>query len=399
LKGVDQPCILGGNITDIQEKLEEHIMQLNQFNAMRFVTPFKAEVTEKLYLYSEVSDIIENWLKVQVLWTSLVSVFTGGDIAKQIDKNWLKIMERANEQKNVIASCTNDLLKNFLGQLQEGLEFCQKKLENYLETKRNIFPRFYFVSNSDLLKILSQGSDPNSVQEDFEKLFDAISRVTFDEADRRNINTIKMVMGQDEEEVVLVEPVKAEGNIEDWLKRLELEMQRSMRNVAREGSRDCFQIELTEFVRNYQSQITLLGIQMLWTQKVQDSLERNQKERLTELDKKKKEVNAIMDKLSIMCLEDITSQIQRIKVETLVTIHVHQRDTFIRIHEDAKSHKIKDANDFDWAKNTRIHWKHDEDHCAINVVDVEFIYSYEFLGAKERLAITPLTDRCYVTLS
>lgn len=40
-KGVENPSILGGNILDIQEKFEEHIMQLNQMNAMRYVKPFK----------------------------------------------------------------------------------------------------------------------------------------------------------------------------------------------------------------------------------------------------------------------------------------------------------------------------------------------------------------------
>lgn len=92
---------------------------------MRYVTPFKAEVTEKIFSLSEVADTIEKWIKVQTLWTNLVSVFTSGDIAKQmpteakkfknIDKVWLKIMERANEQKNVIACCQNDILKNSLG--------------------------------------------------------------------------------------------------------------------------------------------------------------------------------------------------------------------------------------------------------------------------------------------
>lgn len=106
-----------------------------------------------------------------------------------------------------------------------------------------------------------------------------------------------------------------------------------------------------------------------------------------------------MDKLSKLCLVEWTSGIDRMKIETLVTVHVHQRDMFARIHEDAKSHKIKDANDFDWIKNARTYWKHDEDHVGVGITDVEFIYSYEFLGAKERLAVTPLTDRCYVTLA
>lgn len=141
--GVDQPCILGAGIVDIQEKLEEHQMNLNQMNAQRYVTPFKGEVMEQIALLSEVQDILERWVKVQNHWTNLVTVFTTGDISKQmpaeskkfrgINKSWLKIMERANEQRNVIQCCNNDILKSSLGDLQSGLEFCQKKLEGYLE--------------------------------------------------------------------------------------------------------------------------------------------------------------------------------------------------------------------------------------------------------------------------
>jgi hypothetical protein len=43
---------------------------------------------------------------------------------------------------------------------------------------------------------------------------------------------------------------------------------------------------------------------------------------MTELDKRKKEVNGMMTELSAMCLEDM-DKLQRMKIETLVTIHVH----------------------------------------------------------------------------
>ena len=205
-------------------------------------------------------------------------------------------------------------------------------------------------------------------------------------------------MGPIEEEIVLVEGVKAEGNIEDWLCKLEKEMQRSVRAVCSRGAKDCFSMPLREFIDAYPSAVALLGIQMLWTNKVQDCLERNQKEKLTELERKKKDINNIMLELTAMCLEDM-NKIKRTKIETLVTIHVHQRDLFQKILEDAKQHKIRDANDFDWTKNTRIYWQVEQEHIVVQITDVEFTYSYEFLGAKERLCITPLTDRCFITLS
>lgn len=138
---------------------------------------------------------------------------------------------------------------------------------------------------------------------------------------------------------------------------------------------------------------------MIWTSKVQATLEKHQRERLTALENTKKDMNDIMSKLTFLCLSDITSPIKRVKVETLVTIHVHQRDLYGEIYDNAKGHRLKDANDFDWTKNTRIYWSTEKDSIAIHITDVEFDYSYEYLGAKERLCITPLTDRCYITLA
>jgi dynein heavy chain len=111
-----------------------------------------------------------------------------------------------------------------------------------------------------------------------------------------------------------------------------------------------------------------------------------------------KEQQKVYDELVGMCLEDM-GKLKRQKVETLVTIHVRQMQLFREIKDLVKDHKLKDSQDFEWTKNTRCAYRNEEQHIVISITDVDFTYSYEFLGVKERLCITPLTDRCYVTLS
>lgn len=72
---------------------------------------------------------------------------------------------------------------------------------------------------------------------------------------------------------------------------------------------------------------------------------------------------------------------------------ITQRDVFADLWKKVKEHRLKDASDFEWLKQTRLYWNNDAESALISIADVEFSYCYEYLGVKERLAITPLTDR------
>lgn len=67
------------------------------------------------------------------------------------------------EKKNVRDGCNTDGYLTKLESIQEQLDLCKKSLADFLDGRRRQFPRYYFVSEADLLDILSNGSDPNKI--------------------------------------------------------------------------------------------------------------------------------------------------------------------------------------------------------------------------------------------
>ena len=110
------------------------------------------------------------------------------------------------------------------------LEACQKSLSDYLETKRTAFPRFYFLSDDELLQILGT-SDPKAVQEHMLKLFDNTAALQFDRAASKVLGMVS----SEKESFPFITQQSTEGAVESWLSTVESEMITTLRRTMKEA--------------------------------------------------------------------------------------------------------------------------------------------------------------------
>ncbi|CAE8623425.1 unnamed protein product [Polarella glacialis] len=398
-------------IDEIQAQLDDHIVKTQGIRGSPFVKPIEKEVKDWEAKLIYIQDLTEQWLLVQRSWLYLEPIFGSDDIQRQMPNEakrfqqvnglWRTTMEAVFENPNVLeVSEIENLLASFTD-ANKKLDAIQKGLNDYLETKRLAFPRFFFLSNDELLMILSQTKDPTAVQPHMGKCFEGISKVRFS----KNSEVIEAMMSVEGELVELAKPVNVaegdkKGNVEKWLAEVQSSMIDSLTKVTAASLVAYARSDRTKWVLEWPGQVAICVDNIYWTQEVAQAIE-----------------SGTVDDYHKTCVSQLTGLVQlvrgelsklaRLTLSALVTIDVHNRDVVLSLKEA----KITSSKDFDWISQLRYYWRptgsmtmkdtgrpNQEDKCEVSIINATLLYGFEYLGNSDRLVITPLTDRCYRTL-
>ncbi|KAJ3056563.1 Dynein heavy chain 2, axonemal [Rhizophlyctis rosea] len=394
----------------IFEQLEDNQVTLSSMKASKFFLAFEAQVDHWERTLSRIIEVVEMLLQVQRQWMYLENIFVGTeDIRKQLPKEsssfdsvnsaWKSIMLSMVSDKNVLRATHQEGLLETLTEMNAKLEKIQKSLDMYLETKRQAFPRFYFLSNDDLLEILGQSKDPQAVQPHLKKCFDGINKLELTVAGldtRRHWEAVGMHSG-DGEYVPFATPVVVEGPVEGWLPEIENAMRVTLRRLLLGCLLALKKVKRDKWLKDWPGQLLIVAGLIAWTMdctKALQDVEAGEKHEMRNL-KKKQIIN--LKKLADLVRSPL-SKVERRKLIALITVEVHSRDVIDKLAKAG----VSSVNSFDWLSQLRFYWEREgkeEEDCFIRQINTCFRYGYEYLGNSGRLVITPLTDRAYMTLT
>uniref|UniRef100_A0A8C0MDS9 Dynein axonemal heavy chain 3 n=1 Tax=Canis lupus familiaris TaxID=9615 RepID=A0A8C0MDS9_CANLF len=370
-------------VDDIQLLLDDHVIKTQTMCGSPFIKPIEAECRKWEEKLVRVQEILDAWLKCQATWLYLEPIFSSEDIIAQmaeegrkfatVDSYWKSLMSQAVKDTRVLVAADQPRMAERLQEANLLLEDIQKGLNDYLEKKRLFFPRFFFLSNDELLEILSETKDPLRVQPHLKKCFEGIAKLEFTD----NLEITGMISS--EKETVpfkqIIYPTQAKGMVEKWLQQVEQMMLASMREVIRLG----IEVPRNQWVLQWPGQVVICVSSIFWTKEVSQALDflKKSNDQIAQI------VQLVRGKLSSGA---------RLTLGALTVIDVHARDVVAKLSED----NICDLNDFQWISQLRYYWNSENVH--VQMITTEALYGYEYLGNSPRLVITPLTDRCYRTL-
>ena len=392
------------------DALEENQLLVQGMMASKYLATFEEEVTRWQRELSNVSDVLTMMSEVQRRWAYLETLFIGSEEVKKelpedadrfvgIDAKFKVCLKGIGEVKNAVVASSRAGLLDDLNDMSDKLELCEKSLADFLESKKRIFPRFYFVATAMLLDILSNGNRPAIVASNINALLQGVKAL---ELSGPNSSTVESMTANEGEVVPFSQtgPLALKGKVEIYLNDIIYKMRSELRTQLGLALKDYRESKRKRSVWLFDhiAQLVLVTTQIEWTENTElaiDKLGKGDKGALS--DYSTVQIAELSD--LIMLVQGNLESLQRRKIMNMITLETHSRDINLMLIRDG----VDSKENFKWMGQLKTYWMRypdgakDEPDCWIFNCDAMFNYSYEYLGCAGRLVITPLTDRIYTT--
>ena len=432
------------------DALESHLAKIAEYKSTPYYEDFKEKIDNLETDLNKFSDLYQLLKQVQDKRNYLKNIFSKDldDIYQQAG-NDIAIYKTNNDK--FIEICSVFKIKKLVKEcfLQEGLEKelndllykfsdVERSMNSLLDTKRQTFKRFYFLSNDDLFELMGNSSDMKVINPHLTKLFTGIERIKIIPPKKKDdiptINNIydNMLHG---EKITLATTVNVISMVETWMNDLEKAMINTLEGILSnaykqfitnpktvelelESNSDIANVLKKKLKLNGQCLLTMTNYS--WRVRIERELieaSKNEKKNI-DWDQQLNLLGTAVAKAAGYLDKKKNILKKRQKYMVILYNYILLMKYLYELTTNLKNENVRGTDNYEWQKLLKVNFINKKDIMPQNmfqrnrnrnigedkfIIQIEQLsnkanYGYEYIGNKERLVITPVTERCFLNM-
>ncbi|KAJ9458883.1 Dynein beta chain [Diplonema papillatum] len=379
---------------DLLAVIEKHLMTTQLMRVDEYIQPFEKVARDWEVQLQQLQEVLTTWLSVQALWMSLKPIFDNEDVCASISGEarrfqvahalWTGIMKESETTSKliIVATSNNDLLPR-LRDATSQLTKVQAGLSSFLNVRRRDWARLFWVTDREILSMLSSSTDLSSVDVFLPKCFDGVVKLNADRA-----GAILSMTSATGETVPLVKEIQTRNRSHDvWLRDLEQYMRSTLRNLLHNALEEAPRSAMKPWFFAWPMQIVLLALKVLQDKDIEDVLNLNGLHGLKAL--RTRVTKTLSDVSGLLYIRQTMAPLDREVVASVLLHHLMFRDKL----DVLLANDVSSVREFGYQALVK-HFVRDA-RLVVGCLHARHEYQYEYFGTAAPMVQTPLTDRVH----
>lgn len=400
-----EETLLLGDTEPLLREIGDALRTLARMLSLPYVQEFREPVANMSSTLENLCRIIEVWQKFQSNWIILSSLFSLGETKailpvqtssfNGIQRKWSAIARHTLKDTHLLAVCAFPSLLDVLKENNESMELILTSLSPFIDAKRAQIPRLYFLSNDEVLTLMTT-SDFHLMMSIVTKMFMNVASFNCHEKDggdgelsMANIQRIRItgIVGEDGDVLPLGKNIQLNQPMDVWVSQLIDSMHSTVKDNIIAAIPGCDKGSFTDWVMSTNTYVAVIALYVVFCQEMEgcfSTYETNSKAFSQYVSMLIRRIADVADSF-LMPL----SPVEKGKLSAILTLLLGMRD-----RANVSTDKVPGYSPYiDWLTSLRFRYVQNNGTVQLEYADAKWEHGYEYWGKIPRMAHTDSVGR------
>lgn len=400
----NEECMLIGNTDKLYKDMEDAIITLQNMLSFQSIGPVRDQVFSLSQMLENAIFILKEWQIFQGNWVVLSSLF-GNDTVRSIlphqvnrffnvQRKWTVTAKSIFKDPRILNISTFPSLFDTLHENNQALESILAALGKYLDTRRNMMPRLYFLSNNEVLTLIASRNF-SDFDRCFSKLFmntsglitngadkeDSKQSNAFSQTDFQRLKVLGL-RGIDGGDFILQKPILLANSIEICAQNIIEVMKSTVSNYVGQAVTSFTTSQFASWILSYPVYISIISLYVVFAREVEECFRTQESDTKSFIKLENKLSERINETTEMLVKHEDSNAID--KYSAVITILQGFKDKVSYL----SSKTANQSHFFDWNQSLKLYYEKTQNKLTIHLGDRSYDHGLEYWGCIDELIFT-----------